>query len=141
MTRNLFKLACAVGAALFGLAGCARFSVTQIDESPDERTITTRLTGTAFFSSAQTISKIKAVQTDKTQSFGTDALGQHGATNVAETVDALTWYAVAVVQIRPSTVTVDPASGAIPTGFLILNIITGHIKWQAGRYVWEVPGA
>jgi len=48
---------------------------------------------------------------------------------------------VAVVQIRPSTVTVDPASGAIPTGFLILNIITGHIKWQAGRYVWEVPGA
>ncbi|GEM_PF-951108 len=90
MNRNPFTSICAVGVALLGLAGCARFSVTQIDESPNERTITTRISGTAFFSSAQTVSKIKAIQTDKTQSFGSDALGQHGATNVAETVDALT---------------------------------------------------
>ena len=62
-------------------------------------TITTRITGTAFFSSAQTVSKLKAVQTDKTQSFGTDALGQHGATNVAETVDALTRL---IQSLRPS---------------------------------------
>jgi len=90
MNRNPATILAAVAVALLGLAGCARFSVTQTDESPNERTITTRITGTAFFSSAQTVSKIKAVQTDKTQSFGTDALGQHGATNVAETVDALT---------------------------------------------------
>ncbi|HNQ89286.1 MAG TPA: hypothetical protein PKM73_11770 [Verrucomicrobiota bacterium] len=90
MNRNPRNLLCAVSVGLLGLAGCARFSVTQIDESPNERTITTRISGTAFFSSAQTVSKIKALQTDKTQSFGTDALGQHGATNVAETVDALT---------------------------------------------------
>ena len=84
MKPNLITLA----AAVLGLAGCARFSGTQIDESPNERTITTRISGTAFFSSAQTVSRIKAVQTDKTQSFGTDALGQHGATNVARIYDA-----------------------------------------------------
>ena len=95
MKRHLLG---AVIAAL-GLAGCARFSVTQIDESPNERTITTRISGTAFFSSAQTVSRIKAVQTDKTQSLGTDALGQHGATNVAETVDALTRL---VQSLRPT---------------------------------------
>ncbi|HNU53029.1 MAG TPA: hypothetical protein PKJ98_19220 [Verrucomicrobiota bacterium] len=90
MNRNPITTLAAVALGVLALAGCARFSVTQIDESPNERTITTRISGTAFFSSAQTVSKIKALQTDKTQSFGTDALGQHGATNVAETVDALT---------------------------------------------------
>jgi len=99
MNRNQFKFSCAVAVGLLGLAGCARFSVTQIDESPNERTITTRISGTAFLSSAQTVSKIKAVQTDKTQSFGTDALGQHGATNIAETVDALTRL---VQSLRPT---------------------------------------
>jgi len=95
MNRNLITLA----VALLGLAGCARFSVTQTDESPGDRIITTRITGTALFSSAQTVSKIKALQTDKTQSFGTDSLGQHGATNVAETVDALTRL---IQSLRPS---------------------------------------
>ncbi len=96
MNRTLLTL----GVALLALAaGCARFSVTQIDESPNERTITTRISGTAFFSSAQNVPKIKALQTDKTQSFGTDALGQHGATNVAETVDALTRL---VQSLRPT---------------------------------------
>ncbi|HNU50141.1 MAG TPA: hypothetical protein PKJ98_04400 [Verrucomicrobiota bacterium] len=99
MNRNPATTLAAVVVALLGLAGCARFSVTQIDESSNERTITTRISGTAFFSSAQTVSKIKAVQTDKTQSFGTDALAQHGATNVAETVDALTRL---VQSLRPT---------------------------------------
>jgi len=35
----------------------------------------------------------------------------------------------------------DPAGGTIPTGYLILNVATGHIKRHAGGYVWEVPGA
>lgn len=99
MNRNPATTLAAVAVVLLGLAGCARFSVTQIDESPNERTITTRITGTALFSSAQTVSRIKAVQTDKTQSFGTDALGQHGATNVAEAVDALTRL---VQSLRPT---------------------------------------
>ncbi|NLH72895.1 MAG: hypothetical protein GX456_07560 [Verrucomicrobia bacterium] len=95
MNRTLITL----GVGLLALtAGCARFSVTQIDESPNERTITTRISGTTFFSSAQTVSKIKAVQTDKTQSFGTEAFGQQGATNVAETVEALTRL---IQSIRP----------------------------------------
>ncbi|HRZ34787.1 MAG TPA: hypothetical protein P5534_00305 [Candidatus Paceibacterota bacterium] len=95
MNRNLITL----GVGLLALeAGCARFSVTQIDESPNKRTITTRISGTAFFSPAQTVSKIKALQTDKTQSFGTDSIGQHGVTNAAETVDALTRL---IQSIRP----------------------------------------
>jgi len=38
-------------------------------------------------------------------------------------------------------VTADPSSGSIPTGYLILNVTTGHIERHAGGYVWEVPGA
>lgn len=34
--------------------------------------------------------------------------------------------------------TADPASGTIPTGYLIFT--TGHIKRHTGGYVWEVPG-
>jgi len=45
------------------------------------------------------------------------------------------------IQIRPAAVTADPASGTIPTGYLILNVTTGHIKRHAGGYAWEVPGA
>ena len=43
--------------------------------------------------------------------------------------------------LRPAAVTGDPSSGTIPTGYLILNVTTGHIKRHAGGYVWEVPGA
>jgi len=43
------------------------------------------------------------------------------------------------MQIRPAPVTSDPASGTIPTGYLIFNVTTGHIKRHAGGYVWEVP--
>ena len=83
---------------LLTLAGCARFSVTQIDQSPGERTITTRIKGTAFFSSAQSVTKLKALQTDKTQSFGTDNINQ-AATNG---VEALTAIARILEALRPT---------------------------------------
>jgi hypothetical protein len=78
--------------AAVALGGCARFSVTQTDESPEERTITTRITGTAWFTSAQKITQIKALQTDKTQSFGTASLGQQGDTNIVAVIDSLTGF-------------------------------------------------
>lgn len=72
------------------ICGCSHFSVVQIDETPNKRVITTKITGQAWFSSSQSISKIKAQQTDKTQSFGTDQIGQTGATNTAATIMAIT---------------------------------------------------
>lgn len=69
--------------------GCTTFKITQTDDSPNERTITTRISGTAIFSSAQNIAKIKAIQTDKTQSFGADAIAQQGATNSVEALKAI----------------------------------------------------
>jgi hypothetical protein len=81
------------------LTGCSSFHVTQTDESPNERTIRTEITATAFFSSAQNLSKLKALQTDKTQSFGVDALGQQGATN---TVEALRQVVRILELLRPT---------------------------------------
>ena len=63
-----------------------------------------------------------------------DALGGEWVCTVAGTPG--TW-----IQIRPAAVTADRASGTIPTGCLILNVTTGHIKRHAGGYVWEVPAA
>ncbi len=40
-----------------------------------------------------------------------------------------------LIQIRPAAVTVDPGSGTTPTGYLILNVTTGHIERHAGGYV------
>jgi len=71
------------------LAGCTTFSVLQTDESPDERTIKTSIKATAWFSSAQSLTRLKALQTDKTQSFGTEAIGQHGSTNLVEALRVL----------------------------------------------------
>jgi hypothetical protein len=34
-------------------------------------------------------------------------------------------------------VAVDPASGTVPTGYLILNVSTGDVKRHAGSYSWE----
>ncbi len=45
------------------------------------------------------------------------------------------------MQIRPAPVTSDPTSGTIPTGYIIQNVTTGHIKRHAGGYVWVVPEA
>jgi hypothetical protein len=41
-------------------------------------------------------------------------------------------------QIRPTVVRVDPASGTIPTGYLILNITDGAVKRHTGAYSWEI---
>jgi hypothetical protein len=78
-----------LAAGLLACAGCTCFTVSQKDESPNERIITSTIRATAWFSSAQAIAGIKAIQTDQTQSFGTDRLNQQGATNTAATLDAL----------------------------------------------------
>ena len=91
------KTLLAIAVAL--LCGCSTFHVTQTDESPNERTIKTDITATAFFSSAQNLSKLKALQTDKTQSFGADVLSQQGATN---TVAALIAIARILEAMRPT---------------------------------------
>lgn len=76
-------------AACVLLGGCAQFSVKQTDISPNERIITTEIKGTAWFSSSQNIARIKALQTEKTQSFGSDGFGQQGATNSVEALKAI----------------------------------------------------
>lgn len=83
---------------LLCLTGCTSFHVTQVDESPNERKITLDIRATAWFSSAQSIAKIKALQTDKTQSFGSDNLEQQGATN---TVEALKHIAHIIELLKP----------------------------------------
>lgn len=54
-----------------------------------ERTITTDLSGSAWFSSKQSVEKFKALQTDKTQSIGGNNLVQQGATNVVEALEKI----------------------------------------------------
>ncbi len=63
--------------------------------------------------------------------FWRDALGGEFRCTQAGTPG--TW-----MQIRPAAVTADPASGTIPTGYLILNVTTGHIKRHTGSYAWEI---
>lgn len=70
-------------------SGCTRFHIKQGDVSP-ERSITFDLTGTAWFSGSQAIANLKAMQTDKTQSFGTDSMSQKGPTNTAAVINSLT---------------------------------------------------
>ena len=84
---------------LYLLSGCTSFHVKQTDTSPNERIISSDIKATAWFSSAQTIAKIKALQTDKTQSFGADGLRQQGATNIVATLEAL---AKVLEALRPS---------------------------------------
>lgn len=70
-------------------SGCTVLNIQQRDESPDERVITTTIKAVAWFSSAQSITKLKTLNTDKTQSVGTDAIAQQGATNTLATLNAL----------------------------------------------------
>jgi hypothetical protein len=45
-------------------------------------------------------------------------------------------------QILPAAVTADPATGTIPTGYLILNVTQGTLKRHAGSSDWQtVVGA
>jgi hypothetical protein len=69
--------------------GCTTFHSNQTDQSPNERTITTDVKATAWFSSAQSIAGLKTTTTDKTQSFGSAAIGQQGATNSANVLREL----------------------------------------------------
>lgn len=83
---------------LISLSACTSLRIEQIDQSPNERTITTRVSATAWFTSAQTLAKLRATTTDKTQSIGTDQLTQHGATN---SVEALRQLARILELVRP----------------------------------------
>jgi len=84
MNHKLPAIAC-----LVFFTSCTTFHVKQTDESPESRKISSDIHATAWFSSAQNLSKIKALQTDKTQSFGADGLGQQGATNAVEALNAI----------------------------------------------------
>ena len=66
--------------------------------------------------------------------FWRDALSGEWRCTVAGTPG--TW-----LQIMSAAVTADRSSGTIPTGYLILNVTTNHIKRHDGGYVWQVPGA
>lgn len=101
-----------LAALLLVLSGCAtqnaqlqdlstNVAVTQekngtITTNTTSRTITTKLKGTAWFSSSQILEKFKALQTDKTQSVGASSLSQQGATNTASVIKELTDFARAV---------------------------------------------
>ena len=86
---TLLTIGCLLAGIACILSGCTTFHVKQTDTSPGERVISSDIQATSWFSSAQTIAKIKAIQTDKTQSFGSDAVGQQGATNMVEALKAL----------------------------------------------------
>jgi hypothetical protein len=74
--------------ALLTLTSCTALRVTQRDEC-DGRQITTTLSATAWFSSAQHFAKLRTTQTDKTQGIGTEGLGQQGATNSVAALEAV----------------------------------------------------
>ncbi len=79
--------------------GCTSFHVVQTDGTPGQSVRTTDLRATAWFSSAQNLAKIKAFQSDKTQSFGSDNVTQQGATNVVAALEAI----VKILQaVRPT---------------------------------------
>jgi len=80
--------------------GCTSLRIEQTDESPNERTIKTTVTATAWFTGGQTLAKLKATTTDKTQSIGTDQLGQQGTTTNA--VAALAHIAHILELLRPT---------------------------------------
>ena len=75
--------------ACIALSGCAVIHSKQTDISPGEREIKTDVHGYALFSSSQTLQKLSAKTTDKTQDFGLAGLSQQGATNSAATIQAL----------------------------------------------------
>lgn len=65
--------------------------------------------------------------------FWRDALGGEWVCTVAGTPG--TWK-----QIKPAPVAADPASGTIPTGYLILNVTSGYTKRHEGGYTWTAIG-
>lgn len=90
--HNVGKSPPATALLLFGLLlfpGCTSFVVEQGDTSP-ERAITFKLRGRAWFSGSQAIANLKAMQTDKTQSFGADSINNRGPTNAVAVIEAAT---------------------------------------------------
>lgn len=83
------------------LAGCTSFHVQQTDGKVGERVTTTNLRATAWFSSAQHLEKLRAFQSEKTQSFGMADLTQQGATNTAATLQALANLLQVLMQSAP----------------------------------------
>lgn len=71
------------------LVGCTQYRIQQVDESGTGRKITFRVNASSWFSSQQTIQNLKALQTDKTQSFGVDSSAQKGPTNTVEAIKAM----------------------------------------------------
>lgn len=71
------------------LSGCTHFKLEQKDQRDEIQVISTKLSGTAWLSSAQNLSKIAASQTEKTQRFGFDGVNQHGATNAVVALEAI----------------------------------------------------
>lgn len=74
---------------LFLAPGCTSFRVEQGDVSP-ERSITFNLSGRAWGSGQQVIAQLKALQTDKSQSFGVDSVSNKGPTNAVALIEATT---------------------------------------------------
>jgi len=73
------------------MASCATFNATQTDESDESsgtRKITTTIKARTLFDSKTELAKLKATQTEKTQSLGIGALSaeSHG-TNVVPALD------------------------------------------------------
>lgn len=79
------------GACLSLSIGCAAFKSTQTDESNEKtglRKITTTIQSRTFFDSKSDLAKLKASQTDKTQSLGIGSLASESAgTNVMQSLD------------------------------------------------------
>ena len=74
------------------LCGCASFRANQVDESaPDgSRRITTLIKARTLFDSNSELAKLKALQTDKTQSLGIGALAQQSTgTNTVQSLDRI----------------------------------------------------
>ncbi len=88
------KTAALLGLAGFSLslAGCARFTTTQIDtsyaEGKPQRTITTRASASTICASSSALANFKASQTDKTQAATVGSLSQesHAQTNALDLV-------------------------------------------------------
>lgn len=82
------KLLASVLLALL-FAGCATYTTTQRDVSP-ERTIETRVSVSTFWDSNSQLANSKAIQTDKSQSASLGTLNQTTtSTNITEQLEIL----------------------------------------------------
>lgn len=99
--RFTLRSLCSLAALLLcgSWTGCAQFTTTQTDVSP-ERTITTKATAWTFATSRSALANFKASQTDKTQSATVGALTQESSTtNLAANLDAMTRF---IHALRPT---------------------------------------